>query len=271
MTKVETPSGASSREAAADETVSDQAFERKIVYPEVEKYNALRDEAVQTYARLETDKYRASGEEERAATAELTTSEERARVRHDVWGRYNAAIRAARREKAAKLSAARAELVEFLTANDKFAAWLLTDPDVQEYSGHAEEVLSALPMNYAELLAFGQRQGWCNMLNHFLRKAVADGVLTGPTPVESARAALPAYVQDQITSHRPYVDRISELADAVAKADVEADQAAALGRVGAAWDNVRSAVGPMIDLPEAERLFNLAVRYVVLGEEFPQS
>ncbi|MFI6713489.1 hypothetical protein ACIBF7_44175 [Nonomuraea sp. NPDC050478] len=76
-----------------------------------------------------------------------------------------------------------AEAYQKLAASeDPLVRFLLTDPEVQAYPRHAEDVLKALPMSREEMEEFGERQEWCREFERLFRRADEAGVLPEPTP-----------------------------------------------------------------------------------------
>ncbi|MFF0250335.1 hypothetical protein ACWEU6_12845 [Streptosporangium sandarakinum] len=71
---------------------------------------------------------------------------------------------------------------KLLAHEDPLVRFLLTDPEVRAYPGHAEDVLKALPMSREEMEEFGSQNSWCGEFERLLRRADEGGVLPAPTP-----------------------------------------------------------------------------------------
>lgn len=91
----------------------------------------------------------------------------------------NAALREL--EKANKTRQAEA-YQKLVASEDPLVRFLLTDPEVQAYPRHAQDVLKALPMTREEMEEFGDRQDWCGEFGRLFKHAERAGVLPAPTP-----------------------------------------------------------------------------------------
>lgn len=202
--------------------------------PEVETFNQTIDAAAETYA-----------EECTAATNEWRRAQNATTERI-----YNIRVNAA-----GEISKIRTDRAwELLAASqNRLIAWI--GKNCRDNDDEARTVLEHLPLDYEGLIALADDRDWCtDVFDPYLRRAVADGAITGPATTP-ARADLIEWIADELS--RSDIITLNKYLDAIV--------AEAVGAARKTWSEEQAATAQatdaenpdhgtfVVDLPEAEQ------------------
>lgn len=181
------------------------------MYPQVEQYYETVDKAYEDYRRKTDDKREAT---HREFVAEPTKREE-----------LNRRFRDARQALQDAYEQAKADAFKELTASieqtgDQFAAWLVGSDAFTEYPEHSKEVLRILPATQERIREFGREQGWCNVLDDYLRQARNAGAFGPVDQAVVASEQMHSWFTRDFAPYQAYHDRLDGFVNRIVEAKV---------------------------------------------------